>query len=79
MALIVAALISLAISLALSIVSYLITPQPKVAKPVAAKDLESPTAEAGREMPVPFGTLTIKSPNCLWYGEKSKLTYKVAV
>jgi len=69
--------VSLLISLALSIVSYLIAPKPKVAKPEAAKDLEDPTAEAGRPIPVLFGTVTIKGLNALYSGEKSKRTYEV--
>ena len=28
-------------------------------------------------VPVVFGTVTIKSPNILWYGEKREHTYKV--
>lgn len=73
----VAWFILLAITVALQIVSYLLMPKPKAPKPESVKDLESPTAEAGREVPVVFGTITVKSPNCLWSGEKSKRTYKV--
>lgn len=69
-------LIALAVSVALQVVAYLIMPKPKSPKPEAAKDLESPTAEAGRPIPVPFGTLTIKGVNVLWFGEKSIYTYK---
>jgi len=67
------------VALALNVVAYLLMPKPKQSKPEAAKDLESPTAEAGREIPVPFGTLTIKSPNCLWFGDKNMNTYQVKV
>lgn len=62
---------ALLIGLVLNIVAYLLMPQPKAAKPPATKDLESPTAEAGRPMTVTFGTITIKGGNILWYGEKS--------
>lgn len=74
----VAWFIPLLISLALNVVSYILTPKPKGPKADAVKDLENPTAEAGRELPVVFGTMTIKSPNCLWYGNKSSRTYKVS-
>ena len=73
----VAWLVPLLIGLALNIVSYLLMPKPKSAKPEAAKDMDDPTAEAGREMMVVFGEVTVKSPNCLWFGEKSSNAYKV--
>lgn len=69
--------VALGISLAISIISYLIMPKPKAPKPEAAKDLEDPTAEAGRPIPVVFGTITVKGLNVLWFGDKSKRTYKV--
>lgn len=67
---IVAAVASVAISL-------LLAPKIKTPKPEAAKDLEDPTAEAGRPIPVVFGTVTVKGLNLLWYGNKSQRTYKV--
>lgn len=68
----------LLVGLALSVVAYLIMPQPKAQKPPATSDLESPTAEAGRPLPVVFGTLTVKGGNILWYGEKSHQDYEVS-
>lgn len=65
--------VSLLIGLAINVIAYLIMPKPKPPKPPAAKDLEDPTAEAGRPMPVVFGTLTVKSPNIIWYGEKKTI------
>lgn len=69
--------VSLLIGLALSVVAYLIMPKPKQPKPPAAKDMEDPTAEAGRPIPVVFGTITVKGGNLLWYGEKSLAERKV--
>lgn len=66
---IVAAVAAVALSLVLM-------PKPKTPKPDMAKDLENPTAEAGRPVPVPFGTITVKGANELWYGDKSSRTYK---
>lgn len=43
----------------------------------AAKDMENPTAEAGRPIPVVFGTLTVKGGNVLWFGDKKTTSYKV--
>jgi hypothetical protein len=67
---------ALAVGLAINVVAYLILPKAKAAKPAAATDMEDPTAEAGRPMPVPFGTITIKGSNLLWYGEKSLRSYE---
>lgn len=69
--------VALLINLAINIVAYALTPKPKAAKPPAASDLNSPTAEAGREVPVVFGTMTVKGVNYLWWGEKSKREYEV--
>ena len=69
------------LSLVLAVVSLalnlLLAPRPKTPKPDAAQDLELPTAEAGRPIPVVFGTITVKGLNILWYGEKSSKTSKV--
>lgn len=69
--------VSLAISLAIQIIAYALMPKPKPPKPEAAKELENPTAEAGRPISVVFGSMMIKGPNVLWFGEKSIRTYKV--
>ena len=68
--------VTLLIAVAVSIVSYLIQPRPKQPKPPAASDLERPTADADRPIPKVWGTMTIKSPNFLWYGEVSKEEYE---
>lgn len=64
------------IGIAINVVAYLIMPKPKAPKPAAATDLDDPTAEAGRPIPVPFGTITIKGSNLLWFGEKSLRQYE---
>lgn len=64
------------VSLVLSYVAYLLMPKPKQPKREAA-DLQNPTVSAGRPVPVIFGTVTLKSPNVLWYGEKRVHEYKV--
>lgn len=70
-------LISLLVGLVLNVVSYLLSPKPKQNKPESARNMDDPTAEAGREIPVVFGTMTVQSLNVLWYGDKTMLTYKV--
>lgn len=67
----------LLISIAISVVAYLILPKPKTPKPEAAKDFQNPTAEAGRPCTVLFGDMLIKGGNILWYGEKSRRDYQV--
>lgn len=73
----VAWLIPLLIGIALNIIAYLLMPKPKQPKPPAAKDMENPTAEAGRPLPVIFGEITIKGLNVLWYGDKVAFTYQM--
>lgn len=67
------------IAVVLALVAYLLTPKPKSVTPENAQDLEAPTAEAGRPVPVVFGDITVKGLNCLWYGDISKQTVKVKV
>jgi hypothetical protein len=69
--------VQLAIAIAMMIIAYVIMPKPKPPRPEAAKDLEDPTAEAGRPIPVIFGTVLVKGGNVLWFGEKSIKTYTV--
>lgn len=69
-------LVMFVVSLALSFAAYMLAPKPKQPKFEAA-DLKNPTTSAGRPVPVIFGTVTLKSPNVLWYGEKSVKNYKV--
>lgn len=75
----VAWLIPLLISLAVSAASYLIMPKPKAPKPPSVQQADAPTAEAGKPMPVIFGTITVQEPNVLWYGESTYRQYDVKV
>lgn len=63
--------IQLLIGLALNIVAYLIMPKPKAPQPPETKDMENPTAEAGRPLPVAFGSLRVQGLNIIYYGEKA--------
>ena len=67
--------LGLIISVVLNVISYLLTPKPKQSRPTFTTDMENPTAEAGRPLPVIFGTVMLKSPNVLWYGEKATNEY----
>lgn len=70
-------LIQLIVGLAISVIGYLIMPKPKSQKSGEVSDLDSPTAEAGRPIPVPFGEMWVTGINCLWFGEKETTSRKV--
>lgn len=58
------------------IVGYMLMPKPKVEKPPSTEDLDDPTAESGRPIPVIWGSLMVKSPNILGYWDKESLHRK---
>lgn len=68
----------IAIGVGLAIVGYLLAPRPKPPKPPSLEDLENPTQEAGRPIPVTFGSMSVKGLNILWYGDKSISTREVS-
>lgn len=61
-------------AVALVALTYVLAPRPKAPKPESVTELEEPTADAGRPVTVPFGTITIKQLNELWYGDKQSRT-----
>lgn len=50
-------------------VSYWLAPKPQNAKPAGFDEIQAPTAEVGREIPVLFGRRKISGPNVVWYGD----------
>jgi hypothetical protein len=50
--------------------SYALTPKPKQPKPPSLEDLNDPTADAGRALPVGFGSIDYVGLNILYYGQK---------
>lgn len=70
-------LIQLAIGVALMVVAYALAPKPKQAKPAASSDLEAPTSEAGRPIPVVFGSLEVKGGNIIGYWDKEKHDFEI--
>jgi hypothetical protein len=60
-----------AVQLVVSLVlSYALRPDPPPPPPAAdLEDLDVPTAEQGRPVPVLFGRREIAAPNTLWYGD----------
>ena len=65
---VIAAIVAAVVAVAISI---LLMPKPKTGKPDETKDLENPVAEAGKPLPVVFGTILVKGLNVLHFGDKS--------
>lgn len=72
-------LFTLLIGLAISVVAYLLMPRPKKPAPPAVQDMDNPTADAGRPIPVVFGSVTVKGLNILWYGDKQYSQYEINI
>ncbi|WVW77410.1 tail assembly chaperone [Stenotrophomonas phage vB_SmaS_Bhz59] len=51
------------------VVAYSMTPKPQTQPPAGLGDINVPTAEEGREIPVLFGTRDLNGPNVVWYGD----------
>lgn len=62
MGIVIAFVISLVVSLALA-------PKAQEPKPASLEEIDAPTAETGRAIPVVFGTVILKDPNIVWYGD----------
>lgn len=52
-----------------SVISYALSPKPQQPKPAGLDELDAPTADASRPIPVVFGTVYVKGPNIVWYGD----------
>lgn len=48
---------------------YAMAPKPQSRPPAGLDEIQAPTAEEGREIPVLFGTRDLKGPNVVWYGD----------
>ena len=57
-------------------VSYAMMPKPQSQPPAGLSEFEVPTAEAGREIPVLFGTRDLSGPNVVWYGHLRTVAVK---
>lgn len=71
-------LVSLLLGFGSLVIGYLLMPKPKQQKPPSVDDLESPTSEAGRPIPVPMGSIEIVGLNLLYAGDKSIITRTVS-
>lgn len=68
--------VQIGIMLVSALISYALAPKPPKPKPAALADFDVPTAEEGRSIPVIFGTVWLKGPNVLWYGDLSSKPIK---
>lgn len=51
------------------IAAYALRQHPQSQPPAGLGDIDAPTAEIGREIPVLFGTRKLSGPNVVWYGD----------
>ncbi len=58
-----------AILVASLVLSYALAPKPPQPKAPEISDVDAPTAEEGKAIPVVFGTVWVTGPNVIWYGD----------
>lgn len=75
---IVPLLLQLALGVAVQVIGYMLAPSSATAQPDEVTDMDDPTAESGRPIPVLFGEMEITGVNIIWFGEKETTTRKVA-
>lgn len=73
----VAWFIPILVGLVLGVGSVLLMPRPKAPKPDGVRDLETPTAEAGRTVARVFGSMRVSSPNVLDTMDKGTHRYEI--
>lgn len=61
----------IAIALVISAIGYALAPKPPRPKPPGIGDLDIPTAEEGRPIPVVFGRVRVRGANVVGYGDLS--------
>lgn len=61
--------VQIALWVATLVISYALRPKIPQQKPAGLGDIQAPTAEEGREIPVLFGTRDLNGPNVVWYGD----------
>lgn len=54
---------------ALTAISIALMPKPAEPPPASLSDFDAPTAEEGRAIAWVFGTVYVKGPNVVWYGD----------
>ncbi len=59
------------------VVSYSMMPKPETRPPAGLDEIQAPTAEVGREIPVLFGRRKLEGPNVVWYGHLRTVAIKM--
>ncbi|RWP29869.1 hypothetical protein [Mesorhizobium sp.] len=67
-------LIQLIVGIGLQALGYLLMPKSKSDKSPEVTDMDDPTAEGGRPIPVPFGEIEVTGVNIIYFGEKHTAT-----
>ncbi len=60
---------SLLVIVVAALISVALAPKPPEPKPASLSDIDAPTAEERRPIPVVFGTVLLHGSNVLWYGD----------
>lgn len=66
--------INTAVTVAVNYISFLLSPTPK--GPASGQVGGAPTATAGTNIPVVFGTRVISAPNVVWWGDVAAVEIK---
>lgn len=66
----------LLLALVFNYISYLLAPKPKSPKAAGLDDFNIPRSEEGEETGIIFGTVWIKSPQVVWYGDLRSVAIK---
>lgn len=70
-------LMQLVIGVAVQVIGYLLMPKPKSSRSEEVTDMENPTAEGGRPIPVVFGEIEVTGVNIIFFGEKRTVSRMV--
>lgn len=68
----------LILAIIFNVIAYLLAPKPKKDQSPATEESDDPVAEAGKPIPVIFGTVIKTELNVLWFGGKYYTVYKVS-
>lgn len=58
------------------VVAYTMAPKSETRPPAGLDEIQAPTAEVGREIPVLFGRRKLEGPNVVWYGHLRTVAIK---
>lgn len=62
-------LVQVGLMIVSAVIQAALAPKPPTPKAATLADVDAPIAEDGAEIPVIFGTVWLRGPNILWYGD----------